>query len=104
MENKSYEERISELGLMKIEQRHMRQDLITFYNLTQGKIKINLDEFVEILSNSKTRGNSKRIRPSTVRLEIRRNSYFSRVWKLWNRLPENVVTAPTLNTFRTGDP
>ena len=32
----------------------------------------------------------KRIRLATVRLEIRNNSCFNRVWKLWNRLPETV--------------
>ena len=37
MRDKSYEERIEALGLIKIEQRHIRQDLITFYNITQGK-------------------------------------------------------------------
>ena len=79
----------------------MRQDLITFYNITQGKIVLKLDDFVEFNSDSRTRGNSKRIRPPTVRLEVRRNSYFNRVWKTWNKLPENVVTAPTLNTFKS---
>ncbi|KAJ8027222.1 hypothetical protein HOLleu_32304 [Holothuria leucospilota] len=76
------------------------EDLITLYNITQGEIVLKLGNFVEFIRDSKTRGNSKRITPPTVRLEVRRNSFFSRVWKTWNKLPEKVVTAPTLNTFK----
>lgn len=101
MNGKSYEERLQELGLMTIQQRHARQDLITFYNITRGRIKIDYEEFVDMISDSRTRGNSRRIRPSKVRLELRRNSYFQRIWKDWNKLPESVVTARTLNAFKS---
>ena len=100
MKGKSYEERLQDLGLMTIQQRHARQDLITFYNIIKGKIRISYEDFVEIMSNSNTRGNSKKIRPASVRLEVRKNSYFNRIWKDWNRLPESAVSAPTLNMFK----
>ncbi|XP_071854518.1 uncharacterized protein [Apostichopus japonicus] len=100
MRNKTYEERLKELRLMTIEQRHLRQDMITFYNITQGSINMQVDNYVDILRESNTRGHTMKIRPSRVRLEVRRNSYFKRIWKAWNTLPQEAVTAQTLNKFK----
>ena len=100
MRDKTYEERLEELKLMSLEQRHTRQDLITFYNITQKNISIDLDGITEIIGNETTRGNSLKIRPRYTRLEIKRNTYFNRIWKHWNGLPEEVVKAGSINSFK----
>ena len=55
---------------------------------------------MEIIGSQKTRGNSFKIRPKHARLEIRKNTFFERIWKTWNELPEEVVSAKTINKFK----
>ena len=101
MKHKTYEERLGELNLMTLEQRHNRQDMLTFYNIINGNININLEGIIDMPENGTTRGNSRKIRPKHTRLEVRRNSYFNRIWKIWNKLPKEVVTAKSVNEFKS---
>ncbi len=55
MKHKSYEERLKALKLMTVEQRHMRQDLITFYNITRGRVHMEIDDLVVFIAESKAR-------------------------------------------------
>ena len=100
LRHKTYEERLKELKLMTLEQRHIRQDLLTFYNIINKNMNINIEGIVEIIGSQKTRGNSFKIRPKHARLEIRKNTFFERIWKTWNELPEEVVSAKTINKFK----
>ena len=52
----SYEERLEELKLMTIEKRHLRQDLITMFNIINGKIKLNVEDSIEFIGDTNTRG------------------------------------------------
>ena len=81
-----------------MEQRHTRQDMLTFYNIINGKMK--MDIVVEIIGNETTRGKFLKIRPKYARLESRRNSFFIRLWKYWNELPADVVKADSVNIFK----
>ena len=100
LKNKTYEQRLKELNLLSIEKRHLRQDMITLYNITKGNLKIDITDIIEFVDTN-TRGNTKKIRPEHTRLDVRKNSYFCRVWKTWNELSEKVVNAPTLNQFKS---
>ncbi|KAK4806171.1 hypothetical protein QYF61_001094 [Mycteria americana] len=72
LENKSYEERLRELGLLSLEKRRLRGDLITLYDYLKGRF----------------------------RLDIRKNVFTERVVKHWNRLPREVVESPSLEVFK----
>lgn len=100
MRGKTYEERLKELNLMSLEQRHIRQDLLTFYNIINKKMDIDLDGITEIIGKERTRGNFYKIRPKYARLECRRNAYFHRIWKIWNELPDAVVKKTSVNGFK----
>ena len=55
--------------------------------------------FTRVDSNS-TRGNGFKLKGGKFRLDIRRNFFTQRVVTHWNRLPKEVVDAPSLEAFK----
>ena len=54
------------------------------------------------LNNSVTRGNSLKLNKPRSRLNIRQNNFSQHVINAWNRLPEQVIAATTVNGFKNG--
>ena len=84
--------------------RRARGDMIEVYKMT-GKDKIDKEQFFPLAdSNYGLRGHSLKIRKDRSNLDIRILKHFfsQRVVNAWNKLPQHVVDAPSVNSFKTG--
>src|SRR5579872_4976179 len=96
----NYESRLQTLGLISIEKRQTRGDLIQVFKLIKGVDNVDYRELFQLADYSRTRGHSFKITKVRSRLEIRRNLFSQRVVNKWNELPQYVVEAESVNAFK----
>ena len=97
----TYEERLTEMGLLTLQDRRERGDLITLYKIINGIKKIDKEELVVVKQEGRqTRGHSKKIRKSQCVGDIRKYSFPHRIVDTWNGLNEEVVTATNIHNFK----
>jgi len=86
------------LGLFSLEKRRLRGDLIAaFQYLKVACRKDGENIFSRACCN---RRNGFKLREGRFRLGIRKKFFTMRMVKHWNRLPKEVVEAPSLETFK----
>ena len=92
------EERRKRLGLMKLEERRERGDLIEVFKILKGHTRIDPSLFWEV---REARGGARLVKERAANGWRQRQSFFSyRVIQKWNLLPTGLKTAPSLDSFK----
>ena len=102
LRNLDYEDRLKVLNLTTLEDRQARGDLIQAYKIITGKDNVNCEQFFTFRENADTRGNNMKVyKPRLKKSILQRVNFFSiRVVNAWNALPEEVISASTVNSFK----
>ena len=63
--------------------------------------RVSINKFFTITDETTTRGNSLKLYKKRSRLNVRANVFSNRVVNAWNTLPNDVVLAPSHNSFKS---
>ena len=97
----SYEDRLKSLDLPSLQYRRRKADMLEVFKIVSGIDRIRFDKFFKY-STSNTRGHSKKFYKQRCRLDIRKNIFSQRVVNDWNSLPESLIGAEDLDSFKAG--
>jgi len=96
-----YEERLRKLGLTTLKERRLQGDMIEVFKLLGGWEKIDYRQFFFLATNLyNTRGHNQRLYVSRSDSRLRQMFFSQRVVQHWNRLPQSVIEAPSVNSFK----
>jgi len=98
-----YEERLKLMGLPSLSYRRLRGDAIETFNYLHGIHSTNSSTLLLLAplhNRIQTRGHSLKLQKRECRLSVRANVLGFRTVNFWNSMPEDIVTAPSVNIFK----
>ena len=96
----SYEDRLKSLNLHSLERCRVRGDMIEVCKWFKGFNKGDITKVLKINSGDRTRSNRFKLDKFRFRRELGRNWFGNRVVDEWNRLPDQIINARSLNSFK----
>jgi len=100
LEHLSYEERLRQLGLFSLEKRRLQGDIIAAFKYLKGAYKKAGERLFTRACSDRRRGNGFKLREGRFRPDMRMKLFTMRIMRPWNRLPREVVAAPSLAAFK----
>ena len=95
------EQRLQLLNITTLERRRQRDDLIEVYKILTGKEDMDPTYMFQFASQElNLRGHQLKLYKKSCRLNIRKYFFSQRTVSWWNSLPNHVVAAPSVNTFK----
>ena len=95
-----YKDRLRELGLLSLEKRRLRGELIAAFQDLKGASKQEGRQLFERGDKSRTRGNGLKLKEGRLRLNVRGKFFTMRAVRCWYGLPREAVDAPSLEMFK----
>ena len=111
---RTYEEKLAEAGMITLEARRRRGDLIQAYRTLNGVDNVDSSQWFKLVQPRAgasaehpgwTRNSSGALNVTKVKVgnnEFRRSFWSQRVIEPWNSLPNEVKEAESLNAFKNG--
>ena len=104
LKNLSYKERLTKLKLPTMLYCRMRGDMIEVYKILTGKYDPLVTSDLlplhrEHVPDSRTRGHSLKLLKRRFRRKLSKYSFSRRVVGMWNSLPDDTISAQTVDTF-----
>ena len=95
-----YQERLGKLDLPTLAYRRFCGSMMETFKILHNMYDANCTNALFELKESNTSGHKFAIKTKLKRTSIRRNCFSLQITNLWNSLRENVVEAPTTDTFK----
>jgi len=97
----NFSDRLEACKLATLHYRRIRGDMIETYNILTGKYDIETAPSLVGVCSSVTRGHSLRLQKKRTKYDLCKFCFANRIVNIWNSLPSYVVSAETVNCFKT---
>ena len=93
---------INSLGWRSLQARRVDAKLFLFYKIVNGLVAIPVQNYlVPVIQNDSNFHKTKAFFPHHTETEYYKYSFFPCTIVLWNHLPENIVSSPNLDTYKS---
>ena len=100
LRGKSYPERLKELGLITLERRRLRGQLIETYKYLYGFNNVDPIGIFDRDENERLRNNGLKLKVKRFNTTVAQHFFPIEIPRVWNRLPNNVVESESVNQFK----
>jgi hypothetical protein len=97
----SYPDRLSELGLLPLVERRERGDLIQTFRILRDGFSLDMRPMFALNIDERLRGHQMKLSREKFGTSVRQHFLTNRVFHRWNSLPDAVVGAPSMSSFKT---
>jgi hypothetical protein len=97
----TYADRLRRLGLQSLEYRRLVFDLCMVFSICNKLVDLEFNDFFTPARTRSTRGHEWKLVVPSANSNVRKYFFANRVVPVWNSLPNEVVTSPTISSFKS---